>query len=103
MTRPDAAPDALLDVLHARAEGLVHVEHQPARVARFGTQTTFFRLGEDPGLGRFLDALARRVGGTVVAPDVDDLGAAVVGRFLHSRRGRASTGDPWNAGGRWAV
>ena len=73
------------------------------RVARFGTQTTFFRLGEDPGLGRFLDALARRVGGTVVAPDVDDLGAAVVGRFLHSRRGRASTGDPWNAGGRWAV
>lgn len=73
------------------------------RVARFGTQTTFFRLGEDPGLGRFLDALARRVGGTVVAPDVDDLGAAVVGRFLHSRRGRAGTGDPWNAGGRWAV
>lgn len=73
------------------------------RVARFGTQTTFFRLGEDPGLGRFLDALARRVGGTVVAPDVDDLGAAVVGRFLHARRGRAGTGDPWNAGGRWAV
>lgn len=73
------------------------------RVARFGTQTTFFRLGDDPGLGRFLDALARRVGGTVVAPDVDDLGAAVVGRFLHSRRGRPGSGDVWSAGGRWAV
>ncbi|WP_291083407.1 vWA domain-containing protein [Dietzia sp. UBA5065] len=73
------------------------------RVAGFGTQTTFFRLGHDPGLGRFLDALARRVGGTVVAPDVDDLGAAVVGRFLHARRGRPQSGDPWSAGGRWAV
>lgn len=73
------------------------------RVARTGAQTTFFRLGDDPGLSRFLDALARRVDGTVVAPDVDDLGAAVVGRFLHSRRGRPSPGDPWSAGGRWAV
>lgn len=73
------------------------------RVARFGAQTTFFRLGDDPGLSRFLDALARRVDGTVVAPDVDDLGAAVVGRFLHSRRGRPGAGDPWSAGGRWAV
>lgn len=72
------------------------------RVARLGAQTTFFRLGDDPGLSRFLDALARRVDGTVVAPDVDDLGAAVVGRFLHSRRGGPGTGDPWSAGGRWA-
>ena len=73
------------------------------RVSRFGAQTTFFRLGEDPGLSRFLDALARRAGGTVVAPEVDDLGAAVVGRFLHTRRGRSGSSDPWNAGGRWAV
>ena len=73
------------------------------RVARFGAQTTFFRLGDDPGLARFLDALARRAGGTVVAPDVDDLGAAVVGRFLHTRQSRPSPGDPWSAGGRWAV
>lgn len=73
------------------------------RVSRFGTQTTFFRLGTDPGLARFLDALARRVGGTVVAPDLDDLGAAVVGHFLHSRKGRAATTDPWSVGGRWAV
>ena len=73
------------------------------RVSRFGAQTTFFRLGEDPGLSRFLDALARRAGGTVVAPEVDDLGAAVVDRFLHTRRGRPGASDPWNAGGRWAV
>lgn len=72
------------------------------RVARFGARTTFFRLGDDPGLSRFLDALARRVDGTVVAPEVDDLGAAVVGRFLHTRRSGPGAGDPWNAGGRWA-
>jgi len=73
------------------------------RVSRSGAQTTFFRLGGDPGLARFLDALARRAGGTVVAPDVDDLGAAVVGRFLHARRAGPQSGGPWDAGGRWAV
>lgn len=73
------------------------------RVARSGAQITFFRLGDDPGLSRFIDALARRAGGAVVAPEVDELGAAVVGRFLRTRRGRSGTGDPWSAGGRWAV
>ena len=29
---------------------------------RLGAQTTFFRLGEDPGLSRFLDALAGSAG-----------------------------------------
>jgi uncharacterized protein with von Willebrand factor type A (vWA) domain len=52
---------------------------------RLGAQTTFFRLGEDPGLARFLDALARRVQGRVVAPELDDLGAAVVGSYLQDR------------------
>ncbi|MDN5744523.1 MAG: VWA domain-containing protein, partial [Nocardioidaceae bacterium] len=28
---------------------------------RLGAQTTFFRLGEDPGLARFIDSMARRV------------------------------------------
>ncbi|WP_193103219.1 VWA domain-containing protein [Brachybacterium sp. FME24] len=55
------------------------------RLGRAGTSTTFFRLGDDPGLTRFLDAMARRVGGSVVAPDPDDLGAAVVDEFLHAR------------------
>ena len=57
------------------------------KIARFGARVTFFRLGENPGLARFLDAMARRVSGTVVAPDLDDLGAAVVGEFLSSRFG----------------
>ncbi|MEO8907131.1 MAG: VWA domain-containing protein [Microbacteriaceae bacterium] len=56
--------------------------------ARLGAHTTFFRLGEDPGLARFIDHLAGRVGGTVVAPELDDLSAAVVGSYLGSRRGK---------------
>ena len=52
---------------------------------RLGAQTTFFKLGEDPGLGRFIDQMARRVDGRVVAPELDDLGAAVVGSYLGSR------------------
>lgn len=52
---------------------------------RFGAQTTFFRLGEDPGLARFIDSMAKRVEGRVVAPELDDLGAAVVGSYLGSR------------------
>ncbi|KQO60327.1 vWA domain-containing protein [Curtobacterium sp. Leaf261] len=55
--------------------------------ARLGAHTSFFRLGDDPGLARFIDAMAKRVGGTVVAPEADDLGAAVVGSYLGSRRG----------------
>ena len=57
---------------------------------RLGAQTTFFRLGDDPGLARFVASMARRAGGRVVAPELDDLGAAVVASYLGSRRpGRA--------------
>jgi len=52
---------------------------------RLGAQVTFFRLGEDPGLARFIDSMAKRVEGRVVAPELDDLGAAVVGSYLGSR------------------
>jgi uncharacterized protein with von Willebrand factor type A (vWA) domain len=58
--------------------------------ARLGAQTTIFRLGDDPGLARFLDELARRVDGRVVAPELDDLGAAVVGSYLGGRGGPAA-------------
>jgi uncharacterized protein with von Willebrand factor type A (vWA) domain len=58
---------------------------------RLGAQTTFFRLGEDPGLARFVDSMAKRVDGRVVAPELDDLGAAVVGSYLGSRAGAASS------------
>jgi uncharacterized protein with von Willebrand factor type A (vWA) domain len=63
-------------------------------VQRLGAQTTFFRLGEDPGLARFIDALARRAGGHVVAPELDDLGRAVVDSYLGSRHtGRGTPED----------
>ncbi len=55
-------------------------------VARLGAQVTIFRLGDDPGLARFIDQVARRVQGRVVVPDLDGLGAAVVGDYLTSRR-----------------
>lgn len=55
------------------------------RITRRGTRTTFFRLGDDPGLERFLNQLADRAGGRVTAPDLDDLGAAVVGEYLRFR------------------
>ncbi|MEO5664284.1 MAG: VWA domain-containing protein, partial [Nocardioides sp.] len=52
---------------------------------RIGAQTTFFRLGEDPGLARFIESMARRVDGRMVSPELDDLGAAVVGSYLGDR------------------
>ena len=66
---------------------------------RLGAQTTFFRLGEDPGLARFIDQMAERVDGRVVAPELDDLGAAVVGSYLGSRRGRGGSGRLRPVGG----
>ncbi|KAA0082771.1 VWA domain-containing protein [Mycolicibacterium sp. P9-64] len=57
-------------------------------VARLGAQVTIFRLGSDPGLARFIDQVARRVEGRVVVPELDGLGAAVVGDYLRSRRRR---------------
>lgn len=57
-------------------------------VAALGAQVTIFRLGNDPGLARFIDQVARRVEGRVVVPDLDGLGAAVVGDYLRSRRRR---------------
>ena len=55
-------------------------------MARLGAQVTIFRLGNDPGLARFIDQVARRVEGRVVVPDLDGLGAGAVGDYLRSRR-----------------
>lgn len=73
---------------------------------RLGAQTTFFRLGEDPGLARFVDSMAQRVEGRVVAPELDDLGAAVVGSYLGSRGpglagGGSAYGDWFGGRGFW--
>jgi uncharacterized protein with von Willebrand factor type A (vWA) domain len=68
--------------------------------ARFGAQTTFFRLGDDPGLARFIQQMADRVDGRVVSPELDDLGAAVVGSYLGSRGGGSNAGhmSDWYGG-----
>ena len=82
---------------HLEPDGEVHFSYPPHpltvayavreldNAGRLGAQTTFFRLGDDPGLARFVDSMARRVDGRVVAPELDDLGAAVVGSYLGSR------------------
>lgn len=64
---------------------LAHTVRELDNAGRLGAQTTFFRLGEDPGLARFIESMARRVDGRVVAPELDDLGAAVVGSYLGDR------------------
>ncbi len=54
-------------------------------IARLGAQVTIFRLGDEPRLAAVVDQMARRVGGRVVAPDLDGLGAAVVADYLRKR------------------
>jgi uncharacterized protein with von Willebrand factor type A (vWA) domain len=46
---------------------------------------TFFMLGDDPRLAAFVDDVARRCGGRVVAPTLDGLGAEVVADYLRTR------------------
>lgn len=66
-------------------ETLVNTVSELDKVTRQGAEVTFFRLGDDPGLVRFVQAMAKRAGGRMVAPDPEDLGAAVVGEFLRNR------------------
>jgi len=101
---PNAQPVLLIvtdgePTSHLEASGEVYFDYPPHPVTiahavreldnsmRLGAHTTFFRLGDDPGLARFIDAMATRVGGNVTAPEADDLGAAVVDSYLGSRRG----------------
>jgi uncharacterized protein with von Willebrand factor type A (vWA) domain len=57
-------------------------------LTRLGASVTVFMLGEDPRLEAFVDLVARRSGGRVVAPTTDGLGAAVVSDYLRTRRRR---------------
>ncbi len=57
-------------------------------LARYGVTLNIFRLGSDPGLERFIDALARRAGGRVLAPSLEHLGQYVVSDYLRARTGR---------------
>ena len=83
----DGRPAAFFDYPpHPRT--IAHTVRGFDDLARLGAQITIFRLGDDPGLARFNDQMARRVEGRVVVPDLDGLGAAVVGDYLSVRRRR---------------
>jgi uncharacterized protein with von Willebrand factor type A (vWA) domain len=58
------------------------------KMTRRGVPLSFFRLGDDPRLARFLDDIARRNGGRVLAPEGDRLGDYVVSDYLKRRQGR---------------
>ncbi|TSD99696.1 VWA domain-containing protein [Skermania sp. ID1734] len=101
---PNAQPVALIvtdgePTAHLEPDGFAVFDYPPSmrtlgltvheldQLARLGAQVTIFRLGDDPGLARFVDRMARRVAGRVVAPDLDGLGAAVVSDYMRMRRG----------------
>ena len=65
------------------------------KLGRRGAQATFVRLGDDPGLQRFIEQMARRVGGRAVAPDLDDLGGTVVDEYLRARSRGRDDDLPW--------
>jgi uncharacterized protein with von Willebrand factor type A (vWA) domain len=100
---PDAQPVVLMvtdgePTAHLEQDGTAEFTYPPAprtihktlsevdRIAKLGAAVTVFRLGDDPRLTSFVDLIARRSGGRVVAPDLDGLGAAVVGDYLRTRR-----------------
>jgi uncharacterized protein with von Willebrand factor type A (vWA) domain len=58
------------------------------QLTRYGASLNMFMLGEDPGLKRFVDAIARRSGGRVFTPEAEDLGRYVVSDYVRARRGR---------------
>jgi uncharacterized protein with von Willebrand factor type A (vWA) domain len=58
------------------------------QMTRAGATLNIFMLGDDPGLARFVDAIARRNGGRVFTPELGRLGEYVVADYLRARRGR---------------
>jgi len=62
------------------------------KMTRRGVPLSFFRLGDDPRLAQFLDDVARRNGGRVLAPEGDRLGDYVVSDYLKRRQGRRRAG-----------
>ena len=100
---PDAQPVVLMvtdgePTAHLESEGTAVFSYPPSpktlgttlaevdRLARLGTVLTVFRLGNEERLRAYVDLLARRGGGRVVAPDTNGLGAAVISDYLRTRR-----------------
>jgi uncharacterized protein with von Willebrand factor type A (vWA) domain len=69
-------------------ETITATVHEVDTLTRYGATLNVFMLGEDPGLRRFVDAVARRSGGRVFTPEADDLGRYVVSDYIRARRGR---------------
>jgi uncharacterized protein with von Willebrand factor type A (vWA) domain len=61
---------------------------QVDRMTRRGVPISWFRLGEDPGLERFLDSMAQRNGGRMLSVAADRLGDFVVADYVSARRSR---------------
>ncbi|GAA2807350.1 VWA domain-containing protein [Saccharopolyspora taberi] len=102
---PDAQPVVLVvtdgePTAHLEPDGTAVFQYPPAprtlsatlsevdSLNRLGATLSVFMLGEDPRLEAFVDIVARRGGGRVVAPTPDGLGAAVVGDYLRTKRRR---------------
>ena len=100
---PDAIPVVLVvtdgePTAHVEADGTLAFSYPPEprtlgltvreldRLSARRTAITFFVLGDDPRLADFIDSLARRSHGRVVAPDLDGLGAEVVADYLRTRQ-----------------
>ncbi len=58
------------------------------QLTKFGATLNTFMLGDDPGLRRFVDAIARRSGGRVFTPELGDLGSYVIADYLRARNRR---------------
>lgn len=85
------APEAVFS-WPPRPETIRATVHEVDLLTRFGATINLFVLGEDPGLRRFVDAVARRNGGRVLAPSPERLGQFVVDDYLRSRAGGRSGG-----------
>jgi uncharacterized protein with von Willebrand factor type A (vWA) domain len=58
------------------------------RVTRRGATINVFMLDTEPGLIRFVKAMAARNGGRVFTPDSNRLGDYVISDYLNARQGR---------------
>lgn len=102
---PDAQPVVLVitdgePTAHLEPDGEAVFEYPPSErtlavtlsevdaLRRLGTTLSVFMLGDDPRLEAFVNVVARRGGGRVLAPSEDGLGAAVVGDYLRTKRNR---------------
>ncbi|MEU7816486.1 VWA domain-containing protein [Pseudonocardia sp. NPDC049154] len=98
----DATPVVLVvtdgePTAHLEPDGEAYFDYPPSpftlratigeldKLASLQAAFTFFVLGDDPRLAVFMDDVAKRVGGRVVNPTLDGLGAEVVADYLKRR------------------